>query len=157
MLSVLSGVIVSLVILWLAGWQRIRQERRTEARRREAILAGIGRELQWNRTSTREVLDANNANYKIGRLATVAFERHGSELAMIAPDSVELVFRHCSTVGTAREGIRSFSAPPGLEADEELRGEWIDLSDQARTRASNSAAEALKSPALPLEPQDSIN
>ena len=53
LLSVLSGVIVSLVTLWLAGRQRVRQERRTETRRREAILVGIGRELQWNRTATR--------------------------------------------------------------------------------------------------------
>ena len=30
LLSVLSGVIVSLVTLWLAGRQRVRQERRTE-------------------------------------------------------------------------------------------------------------------------------
>ena len=50
--SALSGVIVSLITLWLAGWQRARQENRAEAKRREAILAGIGRELQWNRTAT---------------------------------------------------------------------------------------------------------
>ena len=155
-LSVLSGVIVSLVTLRLAGWQRARQERRTEARRREAILAGIGRELQWNRTATRGELDASNAHYMIGSLATVAFERHGSELATIAPDSVGLVFRHYSTVGTAREGIRSIAAPPGREADEKLRRQWIDLSDQARTGVSNSATEALKSLGLPLEPRDSV-
>ena len=89
----------------------------TDAKRREAILAGIGRELQWNRTATRGELDASNAHYMIGSLATVAFERHGSELAAIAPDSVGLVFRHYSRVGTAREGIRSFSAPPSHEAD----------------------------------------
>ena len=156
-LSVLSGVIVSLVTLWLAGWQRARQERRTEDRRREAVLARIGRELQWNRTATRGALDGSNAHYMIGSLATVAFERHGSELATIAPNSVELVFRHCSTVGTAREGIRSLAAPPGREADEELRRQWIDLSDQARTGVSNSASEALKSLDLPLEPRDSVD
>ena len=33
-LSILSGVIVSLVTLWLAGRQKARQERQTEARRR---------------------------------------------------------------------------------------------------------------------------
>ena len=156
-LSVLSGVIVSLVTLRLAGWQRDRQERRTEARRREAILAGIGRELQGNRTATRGELDASNAHYKIGSLATVAFERYGSELATIAPDSVELVFEHYSMVGTAREGIRGFAAPPGREADEELRRQWIDLLDQARTGVSNSATEALKSLGLPLELRDSVD
>ena len=156
-LSILSGVIVSLVTLWLAGRQRVRQERRTEARRREAILAGIGRELQWNRTATRGALDASNAHYMIARLATVAFERHGSELATIAPDSVGLVFKHYSTVGTALEGIRSFAAPPGREADEKLRRQWIDLSDQARTGVSKSATDALKSLGLPLEPRDSID
>ncbi len=157
MLSVLSGVIVSLVTLWLAGWQRVRQERRTETRRREAILTGIGRELQWNRTATRGELDASNAHYMIGSLATVAFERHGSDLATIAPHSVGLVFKHYSTVGTAREGIRSYTAPPGREADEKLRRQWIDLSDQARTGVSNSASEALKSLGLPLEPRDSVD
>lgn len=156
-LSVLSGVIVSLVTLWLSGRQRVRQERRMATRRREAILAGIGRELQWNRTATRGSLDASNARYMIGSLATVAFERHGSELAMIAPDSVEPVFRHYSTVGTAREGIRSFAAPPGGGADEEIRRQWIDLSDQARTGVSNSATEALKSLGLPLEARDNID
>ena len=154
--SIMSGVIVSLVTLWLAGRQRARQERRAEAKRRKAILTGFGRELQWNRTATRE-LDASNAHFKIGSLATVVFERHGSELAAIAPDSVELVFRHYAAVGTAREGIGSLAAPPGREADDELRRQWIDLSDQARTGVSNSATDALKSLGLPLDPQDGID
>lgn len=154
--SIMSGVIVSLVTLWLAGRQRARQERRAEAKRRKAVLTGFGRELQWNRTATRE-LDASNAHFKIGSLATVAFERHGSELAAIAPDSVELVFRHYAAVGTAREGIRSLAAPPGREADDKLRRQWIDLSDQARTGVSNSATDALKSLGLPLDPQDGID
>ena len=68
-LSIVSGVIVSLVTLWLAGRQKARQERRTEEKRREAVLAGIGRELQWNRTATRGVLDAGNAHYMVGRLS----------------------------------------------------------------------------------------
>ena len=156
-LSILAGVIVSLVTLWLAGWQRVRQERRTETRRREAILAGIGRELQWNRTATRGVLDASNAHYMIGRLSTVAFERHGSELAMIAPDSVEPVFKHYSTVGTVREGIRVVAGPPGRHADEGLRLQWIELSNQASTGVSNSATGALKSLGLPLESRDSVD
>ena len=150
-LSIVSGVIVSLVTLWLAGWQRARQERRTEEKRREAVLAGIGRELQWNRIATRGVLDAGNAHYMVGRLSTVAFERHGSELATIAPDSVEPVFKHYSTVGTVREGIRVVAGPPGRDADDGLRRLWIELSDHARTRVSNSATEALKSLELPLE------
>ena len=76
-----SGVIVSLVTLWLAARQRARDERRAEETRRKAVLAGIGRELQWNRLAT-TTLDAGNAHYVVGRLASVAFERHGSELAM---------------------------------------------------------------------------
>lgn len=154
LLSVSSGVIVSLVTVWLAGRQRVRQERRTETKRREAILAGIGRELQWNRTATRGTLDVSNAHRMIGSLATVAFERHGSELATIATDSVGHVFRHYSTVGTAREGIRSFAAPPGDEADERLRLQWIELPNQARTGVSNSAAEPLKSLGIAQEPRD---
>lgn len=156
-LSILSGVIVSLVTLWLAGSKRARQERRAEARRREGVLAGIGRELQWNRTATRGVLDASNAHYMVGRLSTVAFERHGSELATIAPDSVEPVFKHYSTVGTVQEGIRVVAGPPGRNADEGLRGLWIELSRQASTSVSNSATEALKSLNLPLESRDSFD
>ena len=45
--------------------------------------------MQWNRIATRGALDASNAHYMIGSLATIAFERHGSELATIAPNSVE--------------------------------------------------------------------
>lgn len=156
-LSILSGVIVSLLTLGLAGWQRARQESRAETRRREAILAGIGRELQWNRTATRGLLDAGNAHYMIGRLSTVAFERHGSELATVAPDSVEPVFRHYSTVGMVREGIRLVAGPPGRDADEGLRRLWIELSDQARTGVSNSATEALKSLGLPLKSRGSVD
>lgn len=151
-----SGVIVSLVTLRLAGRQRARREKQAEAKRRETILAGIGRALQWNRTATRSELDASDAHCMIGSLATVAFERHGFELAAIAPDSVELVFRHCAAVGTAREGIRTVAGPPGRDADEALRLQWIELSAQARTGVSNSATEALKSLGLPLEPQDGI-
>ena len=154
--GVCSGVIVSLVTIWLAGRQRAGEEQRAEAKRREAILAGIERELRWNLTATR-ALDASDAHYKIGLLATVAFERHGSELATIAPDSVEPVFKHYATVGAAREGIRSIAAPPGREADEALRLQWIDLSELARRGVGNSATEALESLGLPLEPRDSTD
>ena len=153
-LSTLSGVIVSLLTLWLAGRQRARQEKQAEVRRRKVILAGIGRELQWNRTATRVALDASNAHFMIGRLSTVAFERHGSELATIAPDSVEPVFKHYSTVGTVREGIRVAPRPPNRDIDE---GRWTELSTEARTGVSNSATEALKSLGFALEPRDSID
>ena len=53
-LTLLAGVIVSLVTLWLAGRQRTNQEKQAEPRRREAFLAAIGRELRWNRVATRE-------------------------------------------------------------------------------------------------------
>lgn len=114
MSSLFSGVIVSLITLWQAGRQRAGQERRSG---RNQILAGIGREPQGNRTATRE-LDSSDAHFKIGSLATVAFERRGAELVAIAPDSVDLVFKHYAAVGTAREGIRSLAAPPNREADE---------------------------------------
>ena len=75
-LTVLAGVMVSLVSLWLAGRQRTRQEEQAQFRRREAVLAAIGRELRWNRVATRGNLDANNAHVTVGALTTVAFERH---------------------------------------------------------------------------------
>ena len=153
--SICSGVVVSLITLWLAGRQRARHEKHVEATRRKAVLAGIGRELQWNRTATRTTLDASNAHYMIGRLASVAFERHGSELATIAPGSVAPVFEHYSRVGTAREGIRAFAGPPSRAADEKLRLQWIELSDQARVEVTNSATKALNSLGLPLELQRS--
>ena len=153
-----AGVIVSLVTLWLAARQRVGEERRAEAMRRKAILAGIGRELQWNRSATRTTLDTTNAHYEIGWLATVALERHGSELATIAPDSVAVVFEHYSTVGTVREGIRIFAGPPGRETDEKLRLQWIEMSsDKARREVSDSATRALKSLGLPLELQHSVD
>ena len=85
----------------------------------------------------------------------MAFERHGSELATIAPDSVAPVFEHYSRVGTVREGIRAFAGPPSREADEKLRLQWIELSDQARVEVTKSATEALISLGLPLELQQS--
>ena len=152
--GVVSGVVVSLVSLWLAGRQRARQERKAEARRRRAILAGIGRELQWNHSATRGTLDASNAHYMIGKLATVAFERHGSELATISPDSVESVFKHYSTVGAVREGIRMVAGMPDRAEDDNLRRQWIELSREASVEVSNSASRALKSLGLAPEPQD---
>ena len=97
-LTVLAGVIVSLVTLWLAGRQRTRQETHTEARRRETVLAAIGRELASNRVATRGKLNASNAHITVGALTTVAFERHAGELATIAPESIADVYEHYTLV-----------------------------------------------------------
>ncbi len=150
------NAIVSLVTFWLAERRHARRERRAEEKRRTAVLSGIGRELQWNRTVTR-TLDASNAHYTMSRLITVAFGRHGSELATIAPDSVASVFEHYSAVSTVREGIRVMAGPPGREADEALRLQWIELSERARVEISNSATKALNSLGLPLEPRPSVD
>ena len=107
------------------------------------FLAGIGRELQWNRSAARGALDASDAHYMVARLATVAFERHGFELAKIAPGG-EPVFKHCSTVGTIREGIRIVAGMPGWEEEKNLGRQWIGLSSQARVEVSNPATRALK-------------
>lgn len=106
-LTVLAGVIVSLATLWLAGHQRAKQERQAGARRRNAVLAAIGRELRWNRGATRGELDANNAHVMVGALTTVAFQAHAGALATIAPDSVSAVYEHYGMVGRAQEGIRA--------------------------------------------------
>ena len=97
-LATLSGVIVSLVTLYLTPRQRAKEERRAEERRREAVLTALVRELQWNRTAIRG-LDAGNAHCSIGKFSTVAFERHGSDLAVIKSGGLEAVFNHYSTVG----------------------------------------------------------
>jgi len=97
MASISSGVIVSLVTLWLAARQRTREERLAKLQRREAILAGIGRELQWNRTAVRD-LEIRNAHYMIGDLKTVAFERYGTELA-----TIELTDEGSRIVGGAQD------------------------------------------------------
>ena len=52
-LTILAGVIVSLLTLWLAARQRTKQEKQAEARRRDTVLAAIGRELRWHRVATR--------------------------------------------------------------------------------------------------------
>lgn len=150
---ILSGVIVSLVTLWLAGRQHTKRERQVEERRRQAILAAIGCELRWNRTATRgeEILDTGNAHYMIGKLSTVAFEQHGADMAVIAPASVEIVFEHYSIVGKVREGIRAIAGSPDRESNEMLRRQWVRLSKQARVDVSNSATAALKSLGLPIE------
>ena len=103
-LTVLAGVIVSLVTLWLAGRQRARQEQQAESRRREAVLAAIGRELRWNRGATGRQLDARNAHVMVGALTSVAFDAHAGELATIAPESVATVYEHYGMVGRAQEG-----------------------------------------------------
>lgn len=147
--SVLAGVIVSLVTLWLAGRQRATEERLKDSKRRNAILASIGQELRWNRIATRS-LDARNAHYMIGKLSTVAFERHGADLAEVAPKNVEIVFRHYSTVSEVREGIRGFAGMREREMDEMQRNQWIELCLRASAEVSNTATEALKNLNLPL-------
>ena len=149
-LTVLAGVIVSLVTLWLAGRQRTNQERQAQARRRTAVLAAIGRELRWNRGATRGELDASNAHVMVGALNTVAFEAHAGELATIAPDSVSAVYEHYGMVGRAREGIRALG-PPGTHTDPQVRQDWIKVSAEASVAVSNSATAALNSLGLPLE------
>ena len=89
----------------------------------------------------------------VARLATIAFERHGSELATIAPGG-KPVFKHYSTVGTVREGIRIVAGMPDREEDANLRRQWIELSSQARVEVSNTATRALKTLCLPLESED---
>ena len=150
MVTVAAGVIVSLVTLSLADRQRTRQESQAEARRRNAVLAAIGRELRWNRVATRGKLDASNAHVTVGALTTVAFQRHADELATIAPQSIEKVYKHYGLVATVREGIWALG-PPGTYGDERHRKTWIDLCSQASVEVSNSATQALDSLELPVE------
>ena len=146
--TVSAGIIVSLVTLWLAGRQRATEDRLKESKRRNTILASIGEELRWNRIATRS-LDVTNAHYMIGKLSTVAFERHGADLAEVAPENVEIVFKHYSTVSEVREGIRGFAGMREREMDETQRRQWIELCSRAGTEVSNSATEALKNLELP--------
>ena len=143
--AVLSGVLVSIVTLWLAGWQRAKEERRTEERRRKAILAGIGRELRWNRSVTKGIYDISNMHYKTGMLSTVAFERHGADLATVAPNSLEVVFQHYSTVCAVREAVRILGGLPNRDEHPTLHSQWIELSNRASVDVHNSATRALKS------------
>lgn len=149
-LAVLAGVIVSLITLWLSGRQRAKQEERAESLRREAVLAAIGRELRWNRVATRGKLDADNAHVTVGALATVAFECHAGDLATIAPESLEDVYRHYALVATVREGIRAVG-PPGMGDNAHLRPTWIELCSRASNDVSNSATQALRALGLSVE------
>ena len=149
-LTTLSGVVVSLVTLWLSGRQRTRQETRAEDGRREAILATIGAELRWNRTATRGKLDASNAHLMVGTLASIAFERHGADLSTVAPDSVELVFKHYALVSKVREGIRAMGGPPSTDAAESVRRQWFEICEEASVGVTNSAAVAIESLNLPV-------
>ena len=149
-LTVLAGVIVSLLALWLASRQRAKQEEQAQARRREVVLAAIGRELRWNRVATRGGLDASNVHVKVWTLATVAFERHAGELATIAPKSLGKVYEHYSLVRTVQEGIRTLG-PLEINSGEQSSQNWIDLSSMASVAVSNSATDALKSLGLPIE------
>ena len=147
-ITTLSGVVVSLFTLQRAEQKRVEVERQKAELRQQTILTAIGREIQWNRTATRE-LDAGNAHYKIGKLSTVAFERHGAELATLEPDCTETVFKHYSLIYAVREGIRALREPPVYTGavggwEERRRHLWVKLSEKARVDASNSATQALE-------------
>ena len=94
-------------------------------------------------------MDASNAHVIVGALASVAFERHGADLSTIAPESVELVFKRYALVGSAREGIRAIAGPPGANAGENIRSQWIEICREARVGVTNSATVALQSLGLP--------
>ena len=149
-LTVLAGVIVSLVTLWLAGRQRARQEKQAESRRRDAVFAAIGRELRWNRAASGGQLDARDAHVMVGALSTVAFDAHAGELATIAPESAATVYEHYGMVGRAREGIRALG-PPGTHTDQRVREDWIRVCLEGGVAVSDSAADALRSLGLPIE------
>ena len=150
-LTVLGGVIVSLFTLWLANRQRATEETEAEERRRETVLTAVGAELRWNRKATRGTLDAGNAHVMVGNLVTVAFERHGGELAIIAPGSVEPVFKHYGLVGKARAGIGALSGSPGTAAGDQAGAQRIEVCAETSVEVSNSATEALGSLGIPLE------
>ena len=154
MASISSGVIVSLVTLWLAGRQRTKQDRLAEQQRRETILAGIGRELQWNRTAIKD-LELSSAHYLTGDLKTVAFERYGAELATIASESLEPVFEHYAAVSRLREGVRILAIHTTREINERALMPLIGLLTSAGPAVGNSATAALKSLGIALEPQAS--
>ena len=145
-----SGVLVSVITLVLAGWQRVKQEARSEKRRREAILEAIGAELRWNRTAVRSDLDVTNAHLLVGALKTVAFERHGADLSTIVPDSIQSVFQHYAQIGKTRESIRFFAGHAESIANDRTRKQWIEVCNDARVKVANSATDALKSLCLPL-------
>ena len=150
-LTIVSGVVVSLIALSLAGRQRATEEREAEGRRREAVLAAIGAELRWNRTAIRGTLDVDNAHVMIGKLVTVAFERHGGELVTIAPESIEPVFKHYALVGKARAGIGGRSGSPGTAAGDQASAQWIEVCAEASVEVSNSATKALGSLGIPVD------
>ena len=145
-----SGVLVSLITLALAIRQRAIDEARSEMQRRNAILSAIGTELRWNRTAMRGELDVTNAHLLIGAFTSVAFERHGADLATIAPDSIESVYQHYAEVGKARDGIRVFVGLPNRDANERTFSQWIEVCDAARVDVSNTATHALKTLGLHL-------
>ena len=148
--AILAGVIVSLFSVWLAGRQHAKEDRLKETKRRDAILASIGQELRWNRNAARS-FDARKIHCILGVLSTVAFERHGADLAEIAPKSVEIVFKHYSKVSEVREGIRVFAGMREYDLDETQRIQRSELTSLAGADVSNTATDALKNLGLPLD------
>jgi len=111
--TAIAGVIVSLVRLYLAERQRTRDEKQTEARRPEAVLAAFGSELPRNRAATCRKLDASNAHVMVWALTGVAFEHHadpqesGAPCGRLTPAAME---RENATKGQA-----AFTVSGGLE------------------------------------------
>ena len=149
-LAITSGVLVSLITLWLSGLQRANQEERSEKRRRDAIFAAIGEELRWNRSAIRTDVDVTNAHILVGALTSVAFERYGADLSTIAPDCIKPVFKHYAQVGKTREGIRAIAGSRDFEASDKVRQQWIKICDDARVEIAKSATQALECLHLPL-------
>ena len=154
-LTIGSGVLVSVITLLLAEYQRARQEARSEKRCREAILTAIRAELRWNRTANLNDLDVTNAHILVGALTTVAFERHGADLSTIVPDSIKSVFEHYAQVGKTRESIRSFAGSSSSTANDKTREQWIEICNDIRVQVANTATKALDAFKEPLSTYES--
>ncbi len=155
-ISVSSGVLVSLITLCLAERQRTKEKILAERQRRRAVLAGIGRELEWNRAAIKDI-ELGTAHYRIGDLTTVAFETYGAELAMVAPESLQSVFEHYAAVARLREGVRILAVHTTREINERALMPLIGLLDNAGPALSNSATAALESLGNTFHPQSTDN
>ena len=72
--------------------------------------------------------------------------RREAILAAIGTESIKPVFEHYVLGGKAREGIRALPPPPGDDADERVRGQWIEVCNGANVDVSTSATQALPEP-----------
>ena len=89
-------------------------------------------------------MDVTNAPLLVGAFSSVAFERHGDDLATIAPEGIESVYQHYAEVGKARDGIRTIVGLPNRDANERSYHQWIRVCDAARVNVANTASEALR-------------